>query len=71
MTTNQVTKFGPALSGAVKSRPMVKANSRLSRNVQLQIGQRLKAFYDALALSERPVPDRLVEIIGRLNYPEN
>jgi hypothetical protein len=42
----------------------------LSRNVQAQIGQRLRAFYDALALGEQPVPDRFIEIIGRLNHPE-
>jgi hypothetical protein len=39
----------------------------LSRQVQVQIGQRLRAFYEALALGEQPVPDRFIEIIDRLD----
>lgn len=39
----------------------------LSRSVQAQLGQRLRQFYDALALGEQPVPDRFIEIINRLN----
>ncbi|HEV2563516.1 MAG TPA: NepR family anti-sigma factor [Microvirga sp.] len=39
----------------------------LSRSVQAQIGQRLRQFYDALALGEQPVPDRFIEIINRLD----
>jgi Anti-sigma factor NepR len=43
------------------------SNARLSRQVQVQIGQRLRAFYEALALGEQPVPDRFIEIIDRLD----
>lgn len=39
----------------------------LSRSVQAQIGQRLRQFYEALALGEQPVPDRFIEIINRLD----
>ena len=42
-------------------------NARLSRQVQAQLGQRLRAFYEALALGEQPVPDRFIEIINRLD----
>ena len=40
---------------------------RLSPAVQAQLGQRLRAFYEALALGEQPVPDRFIEIINRLD----
>jgi len=40
---------------------------RLSPTVQAQLGQRLRAFYEALALGEQPVPDRFIEIINRLD----
>jgi hypothetical protein len=39
----------------------------LSRSVQTQIGQRLRQFYETLALGEQPVPDRFIEIINRLD----
>lgn len=39
----------------------------LSRTVQAQLGQRLRQFYEALALGEQPVPDRFIEIINRLD----
>jgi hypothetical protein len=39
----------------------------LSRSVQAQLGQRLRQFYEALALGEQPVPDRFIEIINRLD----
>lgn len=42
-------------------------SARLSRQVQAQLGQRLRAFYEALALGEQPVPDRFIEIIDRLD----
>jgi hypothetical protein len=35
--------------------------------VQAQIGQRLRQFYETLALGEQPVPDRFIEIINRLD----
>jgi Anti-sigma factor NepR len=38
----------------------------LSRSVQAQLGQRLRQFYEALALGEQPVPDRFIEIINQL-----
>jgi hypothetical protein len=41
---------------------------RLSPSVQAEIGQRLKAFYAALALGEQPVPDRFIEIINQLDH---
>ena len=39
----------------------------LSRSVQAQIGQRLRQFYETLALGEQPVPERFIEIINRLD----
>ena len=39
----------------------------LSRSVQAQLGQRLRQFYEALALGEQPVPERFIEIINRLD----
>lgn len=39
----------------------------LSPSVQAQLGQRLRSFYEALALGEQPVPDRFIEIINRLD----
>jgi hypothetical protein len=47
------------------------SNARLSRQVQAQLGQRLRAFYEALALGEQPVPDRFIEIIDRLDQGRN
>ena len=44
---------------------------RLSPAVQAQLGQRLRAFYEALALGEQPVPDRFIEIINRLDQGVN
>jgi Anti-sigma factor NepR len=43
------------------------AGPRLSPAVQAQLGHRLRAFYEALALGEQPVPDRFIEIINRLD----
>jgi hypothetical protein len=42
------------------------AKPALSRSVQAEIGQRLRHFYDTLALGENPVPDRFIEIINQL-----
>jgi hypothetical protein len=49
----------------------------LGRSVQVQLGQRLRHFYESLALGEQPVPDRFIDIINRLDqqpldqgYPE-
>jgi len=49
----------------------------LGRSVQAQLGQRLRHFYESLALGEQPVPDRFIDIINRLDqqpldqgYPE-
>jgi len=39
----------------------------LTRSVQVQLGQRLRQFYESLALGEQPVPDRFIEIINRLD----
>ena len=39
----------------------------LSRSVQAQLGQRLRQFYESLALGEQPVPERFIEIINRLD----
>jgi len=39
----------------------------LGRAVQAQLGQRLRHFYESLALGEQPVPDRFIEIINRLD----
>jgi len=43
------------------------ASPALSRSVQTQLGQRLRQFYEALALGEQPVPDRFIDIINRLD----
>jgi hypothetical protein len=43
------------------------AGPSLNRAVQAQLGQRLRHFYEALALGEQPVPDRFIEIINRLD----
>jgi hypothetical protein len=43
------------------------ASPALSRSVQAQLGQRLRQFYETLALGEQPVPDRFIEIINRLD----
>jgi hypothetical protein len=50
-----------ALSG---SKPL------LGRAVQAQLGQRLRHFYESLALGEQPVPDRFIEIINRLDQQQ-
>ncbi|MET0427660.1 MAG: NepR family anti-sigma factor [Microvirga sp.] len=39
----------------------------MSRSVQAEIGQRLRHFYDSLALGESPVPERFIEIINQLD----
>ena len=39
----------------------------LNRSVQAQLGQRLRHFYESLALGEQPVPDRFIELINRLD----
>ncbi len=39
----------------------------LPRSVQSQLGQRLRHFYESLALGETPVPDRFIELINRLD----
>jgi hypothetical protein len=43
------------------------AQPSLNRAVQAQLGQRLRHFYETLALGEQPVPDRFIEIINRLD----
>jgi Anti-sigma factor NepR len=40
---------------------------RVSRQVQAQLGQRLRIFYETLKLGEQPVPDRFIELINRLD----
>jgi hypothetical protein len=52
--------------------PGLKAGSRpaLSRSVQAEIGQRLRHFYDSLALGENPVPERFIEIINQLDQAD-
>jgi hypothetical protein len=57
----QSSKPAASTSGSIPQ------NARLSRQVQAQLGQRLRAFYEALALGEQPVPDRFIEIINRLD----
>jgi hypothetical protein len=42
----------------------------LTRSVQAQLGQRLRQFYESLALGEQPVPDRFIEIINRLDQDQ-
>jgi hypothetical protein len=55
---NEDTETVPGLHGS--------SSPALSRSVQTQIGQRLRQFYETLALGEQPVPDRFIEIINRL-----
>jgi len=43
------------------------AAPRLSPSVRAQIGRRLRDFYAALALGEKPVPDHFIELINRLD----
>lgn len=59
----------PAEETEGTSIPGLKAGSRpaLSRAVQAEIGQRLRHFYDSLALGESPVPERFIEIIDQLD----
>jgi hypothetical protein len=47
--------------------PGLEKSPALSRSVQSQLGQRLRQFYESLALGEQPVPDRFIEIINRLD----
>jgi hypothetical protein len=56
---NDDTETVPGLHGS--------CSPALSRSVQAQIGQRLRQFYETLALGEQPVPDRFIEIINRLD----
>jgi hypothetical protein len=47
--------------------PGLEKSPALTRSVQTQLGQRLRQFYESLALGEQPVPDRFIEIINRLD----
>ncbi|HZH51962.1 MAG TPA: NepR family anti-sigma factor [Microvirga sp.] len=47
--------------------PGLEKTPALTRSVQAQLGQRLRQFYEALALGEQPVPERFIEIINRLD----
>ena len=47
--------------------PGLEKTPALTRSVQTQLGQRLRQFYEALALGEQPVPERFIEIISRLD----
>jgi len=40
---------------------------RLSPSVRVQLGRRLRDFYAALALGERPVPQHFIELVNRLD----
>jgi hypothetical protein len=63
------TKPAPKPAGAVgasASNPLTRPG--LSRRLQAQLGERLRAYYDQLAFGEQPVPDRFIEIIGRLDH---
>lgn len=57
---SDASESGP-LGSNVSSKPL------LGRAVQAQLGQRLRHFYESLALGEQPVPDRFIEIINRLD----
>lgn len=46
---------------------MKRSSPALTRSIQVQIGQRLRQFYESLALGETPVPERFIEIINRLD----
>jgi len=47
--------------------PGLAKSPALTRSVQAQLGQRLRQFYESLALGEQPVPDRFIEIINQLD----
>lgn len=61
-TPSNITHYDPEPIPGLRS----SSSPALSRSVQAQLGQRLRQFYEALALGEQPVPDRFIEIINQL-----
>jgi hypothetical protein len=68
---------GEDAAGETSSGSISRSKPLLGRALQAQLGQRLRHFYESLALGEQPVPDRFIEIINRLDqhsldqgYPE-
>lgn len=62
------TKTVMTMSYAIETAPgRERSCPGLSRSVQAQLGQRLRHFYESLALGETPVPDRFIDIINRLD----
>jgi Anti-sigma factor NepR len=55
------------MSGSDSDNPVAPRQPRLSPQVQAQLGQRLRVFYETLKLGEQPVPDRFIELIDRLD----
>jgi hypothetical protein len=51
----------------VNTRGRARTSPGLSRSVQSQLGQRLRHFYESLALGETPVPERFIDLINRLD----
>lgn len=54
-------------AGSGSGEPPSVSTPLLNRAVQAQLGQRLRHFYESLALGEQPVPDRFIELINRLD----
>jgi hypothetical protein len=65
---NQTPDLSDPETGSEPSFQPSVSQPRLSRQVQAQLGQRLRVFYEALKLGEQPVPDRFIELINRLDH---
>lgn len=61
------SKAAPRAAGTKPSGSPSGSTPLLNRAVQAQLGQRLRHFYESLALGEQPVPDRFIELIDRLD----
>jgi hypothetical protein len=48
--------------------PQGKRRASLGREVQVKIGQQLRAYYDGLI---EPTPDRFAELLRQLDQPED
>lgn len=70
-TKHKASRLEPQAAGAEPGFLKPTATPRLSRQVQAQLGERLRVFYEALKLGEQPVPDRFIEIINRLDQAES
>ena len=51
---------------STKSAPRRSKDASLGRDVQVKIGQQLRAYYDGLL---EPTPDRFAELLSKLDKP--